>query len=187
MTDWDAQWRNNGAAFNHWPNEELVRWASSLESGSRVLEVGCGQGANLWALQSFDLDPWGVDIAEEAVRRSAGAPWASQVKVGSVIELEFPSESFEAVCDIQCFQHLPQDELTLAYREAVRVLKRGGRFFQVSLEKGQEHFPELQFNRYAGCSPWVKGAGLVVLDDGWTERYRRHRLYRYRVVEAERV
>ncbi len=185
MTDWDQQWRENRDAFNHWPNEELVRWASTLERGSRVLEVGCGSGANLRALESFGMKVWGVDVAEPAVLAAGTA--SLQVKLGSAIELSFPSESFDAVCDVQCFQHLPTEDLTLAYREAVRVLRRGGRFFQVSLEKGQEHFPELAFNLYAGCSPWVKGAGLVVLDDGWTERYRRHRLYRYRVVEAERV
>ncbi len=185
MSYWDLLWKENPGAFYGWPNEDLVRWASSLESGSRVLEVGCGQGANLWALQSFDLDPWGVDIAEEAVRRSAGAPWASQVKVGSVIELEFPSESFDAVCDVQCFQHLAQDELPLAYKEAARVLRPGGRFFEVFMLAGQQHFPDLRFCEFDQAP--IEAAGLMHTHSGWMERSWGGRLYSYQFVECERV
>ncbi len=145
MTDWNAQWREHGDAFNSWPNEDLVRWASTLERGSRVLEVGCGSGANLWALESAGMDAWGVDVAEEALRRSQGASWGSQVKLTSACELTFPDESFDAVCDVQCFQHLAQDELLFAYKEVVRVLESGGRFFEVFLIGGQVRYPELSF------------------------------------------
>ncbi len=178
MTDWEAQWRDNGERFNVWPNEELVRWASTLERGSRVLEVGCGSGANLWALESAGMDAWGVDVAEEALRRSEDASWASQVKLTSACELTFPDESFDAVCDVQCFQHLAQDELPLAYKEAARVLKPGGRFFEVFLTAGQENFPELTFCQWrpmVACKPFGE------VKQGQVKRWDDRRFYEYSV------
>ncbi len=110
----------------------------------------------------------------------------SGVKVGSAIELEFPSESFDAVCDVQCFQHLAQEDLPLAYREAVRVLKPGGQFFEVALVVGQQHFPDLVFNTRAGSEAWLKGAGLTVTYHDWFERQTHGRFYRYRVMECRK-
>ena len=149
MTDWNALWRSQGHAFNQWPNEDLVRWASTLERGSRVLEVGCGNGANLRALQSFGLQAVGCDIAEEALLAAAGLSEALELKLTPACELSFPDESFDAVADVQCLQHLASaEEQFQAYREIHRVLKPGGRFFGVFLVAGQEHFPDLGFSEF---------------------------------------
>ena len=184
---WDELWCENPRAFNQWPETELVRWASTLDPGSKVLEVGCGSGCNLRALQSFDLDPWGVDIAEEAVRRCTGLRKPSQVKVGSAVELPFPDSEFDAVADVQCLQHLASDQLPKAYSEIHRVLKPHGQFFEMALCVGMEHFPALQFNRNTGRESWLNDAGFKVTDDGLSTRLYHRRPYAYRVLECERV
>ncbi len=182
--DWDALWKRGG--FNRWPNEELVRWAATLEPGSKVLEVGGGAGANLQAIESFDLEAWGVDISTEALEASVPLRRAAYQAPVSATDLPFDDGEFDAVCDIQCFQHLTQDELPLAYKEAARVLNPGGRFFEVSLVKGEEHFPDLEFNGLAGAPSLLRRAGFTVLDEGMTVRERWSKRYAYTVVECQK-
>ncbi len=168
MTDWDQLWSLNGYRFNAWPNEDLVRWASTLDRGSRVLEVGCGSGANLRALESFGMKVWGVDVAEPAVLAAGSFSASLQVKLGSAIELEFPSESFDAVCDVQCFQHLAQEDLPRAYSEAARVLKHHGQFFEVFLIGGQRRYPDLAFCDFDLAA--ILAGGLKAIRRGYMVR-----------------
>ncbi len=152
MTDWDEQWRENGEKFNRWPSTDLVRWASTLKPGSRVLEVGCGAGPNLLALESFGMEAWGVDVSSEAAKAAESLLEASRAVVlapVSATELPIADGYFDAVCDVQCFQHLAhQAELQFAYTEAARVLKPGGRFFELFLAQGQERYPDLSFAEF---------------------------------------
>ncbi len=177
VTDWEALWKRGG--FNRWPSEELVRWASTLEEGSKVLEVGCGAGPNLRALQSFGHQVWGVDISTEAFVAAESLPGAYGTVVitpVSATDLPFEDEKFDAVCDVQCFQHLAQDELPLAYKEAARVLKPGGRFFEVFLTAGQENFPDLPF-----CK-WSVESVARHFDCVWQDQskhWRHNRFYEY--------
>lgn len=167
-TDWDALWREDPSAFHQWPENELVRWASTLERGSRVLEVGCGNGANLRALKSFDLDVVGIDIAREALLAS---PWlwkGCEVKVGSAVELEFDGESFDAVADVQCLQHLASEDLLIAYAEASRVLNHNGRFFSMHIIEGQRRYPHLTFCEFS--LPALLAVGFKGISKGYLTR-----------------
>ncbi len=144
--NWDALWKQGG--FNRWPNEDLVRWASTLESGSSVLEIGCGNGANLQALEELGLEVWGVDLSVEALEASVPLRRASREAPVTATDLPFFDGEFDAVCDVQCFQHLAQEELPYAYKEAARVLKPSGRFFELFLGQGQERYPDLSFSEF---------------------------------------
>ncbi len=148
MTDWDLLWKTDPEAFHQFPENELVRWASTLAPESKVLEVGCGNGANLRALRSFDHEVWGIDLAREALLASPSLWHGCEVSIGSATELQFPSETFDAVADVQCLQHLASDEKRVAYDEIARVLTRGGRFFSMHLVAGQDDFPHLSFSEF---------------------------------------
>src|SRR5712692_4505780 len=66
------------AAQNPDKLEELLttvprfRWAARhltlLRRGARVLDVGCGEGALLWAAQQMGHEPHGCDLAQPAVQ-----------------------------------------------------------------------------------------------------------------------
>ncbi len=180
-TDWDRLWKEDPEAFHSWPENELVRWASTLEPGSKVLEVGCGNGANLRALRSFDLEVWGVDIAKEALLASPSLWHGCEVKVGSATELEFPSESFDAVADVQCLQHLASSDLPKAYGEIARVLKPKGRFFSMHLVWGQELYPSLSF---APCRPGVIAQAGFDIRQGTLSRHWVDKVVDYALIDA---
>lgn len=91
----------------------------------RILDAGCGTGANLQLLLKH-TDAIGVDIAEEAIAfcRVRGIP-ADRALVASLLELPFPDDffdlnfSFDVICNIQ-------DDVS-AFAEIGRVTKPGGR------------------------------------------------------------
>ncbi len=168
MTDWDLLWKTEPEAFHQFPENELVRWASALAPGSKVLEVGCGNGANLYALKRLGMECWGIDLAREALLASPSLWHGTEVAIGSATELQFPSFSFDAVADVQCLQHLASDDLPKAYSEIARVLKVGGRFFSMHLTYGDTRYPKLRF-----CRPSIRAledAGFVVGFVPWVRR-----------------
>jgi SAM-dependent methyltransferase len=82
----------------------------------RVLDIGCG----LQPYRSF-LNP----EVTEYVGVDREGPLSSPTVVGDAMSLPFPDESFDVVLSTQVLEHLPKP--ADAVREAVRVLRRGGR------------------------------------------------------------
>jgi len=103
----------------------------NLTPGQRVLDVGTGTGILIPFLLKA-VGPTGhvtaVDYAEKMVEicnaKYAGAPNV-RVAVQRVENLDFPSESFDAVTCFGLFPHLENKEPALA--QLNRVLKPGGK------------------------------------------------------------
>ena len=89
----------------------------------RILDVGCGTGANLKMLAGFGTAE-GVDISPQAVDfcRERGL---DLVKLGAVEQLPYESDSFELVTALDVIEHLDDDVAGLL--EMRRVLSRDGR------------------------------------------------------------
>ncbi len=71
--DWNKDYLKKGLnAQRLYPNEALVQYFGNqgLLSGGkhvRVLEVGCGSGANLWMMAKEGHDVCGIDYSDEAL------------------------------------------------------------------------------------------------------------------------
>jgi SAM-dependent methyltransferase len=88
----------------------------------KLLDVGCGTGANLEMLAAFG-EAEGVDVSDDALEfcRRKGL----KVHKGLAEKLPFADESFDIVTALDVVEHL-DDDLT-GLREMHRVLKTGGR------------------------------------------------------------
>jgi SAM-dependent methyltransferase len=89
----------------------------------RILDAGCGTGWNLQDLSTFG-DTHGIDISPLAVittRRRGG-----RVTQGNVLELPYPSASFDLVTSFDVLYHAWIKDDAQAVRELARVLKPGG-------------------------------------------------------------
>lgn len=104
--------------------ELLARYVPP-DSRPRILDAGCGTGANLQMLLKHG-EAIGVDIAEEAIGfcRARGIP-PERALVASLLELPFPNEFFELVFSFDVICNIEQD--VSAFSEIKRVLKPGGR------------------------------------------------------------
>jgi SAM-dependent methyltransferase len=89
----------------------------------RILDVGCGTGANLLMLSKYG-DAEGVDVSEDALAfcRERGL---DRVKLGAAEALPYDDGTFDLVTALDVVEHLDDDLGGL--REMRRVLRPGGR------------------------------------------------------------
>ena len=87
----------------------------------RVLDVGCGTGANLEMLSQFG-DAQGVDVSDDALAFCATKGLNAQK--GLAEQLPFADESFDVTTALDVVEHLDDDIAGL--KEMFRVTKSGG-------------------------------------------------------------
>jgi 2-polyprenyl-3-methyl-5-hydroxy-6-metoxy-1,4-benzoquinol methylase len=91
----------------------------------RILDAGCGDGVNLKLLCGIPgLKVWGLDYNSLRLMRASAAFPGVRVVRGSVLEMPFRPESFDAVLCSQVIEHVPED--TAVLRDMARMLRPGG-------------------------------------------------------------
>lgn len=122
----------------HRQGADLVTIAEKLKSRSigRALDLGCGAGHLSFAIApqvesvtAYDLSPEMIGVVQkEADRRGLGNLMVQQ---GSVEELPFADESFDAVCTRFSAHHWT--DVMRALHEVRRVLKPDGTLYVIDL------------------------------------------------------
>jgi SAM-dependent methyltransferase len=129
------------AAQRRYPNEELLRFlaahffqvAKAQRSDIKILEVGCGSGANLWVIAHEGFDAYGLDLSDEALKLCEAmlGSWgvAAKLSNGSMTTLPYPDSMFDAAVDVFSSYCLNEGEFDQYLNEVARTLKPGGRYF----------------------------------------------------------
>jgi ubiquinone/menaquinone biosynthesis C-methylase UbiE len=110
------------------PVEKLV--LDLLRDGAKVLEVGCGGGylAAPIVKGRSDVSLCGVDLSPEQIgcAKKRCRPWQDRLTFvqGSVLDLDFPGGTFDAVISVASIKHWP--DKVQRVRECIRVLAPGG-------------------------------------------------------------
>ncbi len=110
------------------PHREQL-WSLVLPfSPSALVEVGCGDGANLalfarnaptLRLSAIDVNPLALGIAQQRVRASGGT--VGTFEQGFAERLPFPDASADVTLSDAVFMYLPPDTAVAALREMRRV------------------------------------------------------------------
>lgn len=125
--------------------EQLLHHDTRYPSGARVLEAGCGVGAqtSILARNSPDAVFTSVDLSWESLRhaqariRQAGITNVT-FRQGDIYDLPFPGETFDAVFVCFLLEHLPDPVLAL---DRLRdLLKSGGSLTVIEGDHGSAHF-----------------------------------------------
>jgi SAM-dependent methyltransferase len=99
-------------------------------NGQRVIDFGCGSGANSALLTGRGARVWAIDISGDLLQLAqrrlvvSGRGGGATFIAGSAHDLPFPDGSIDVVFGIAILHHL---DLDLVGREVRRVLKPGGR------------------------------------------------------------
>jgi SAM-dependent methyltransferase len=106
----------------------------------RILEVGCGPGANLWFMAREGYEVHGVDGSRTAIMQARERlnedGLRSALVVGDVVNLRdhSPANHFDAVIDVTCLQHNDMRSVRLIIESAWQILKPGGRMFSMMVD-----------------------------------------------------
>lgn len=105
--------------------------AGPTETTGSILEVGCGTGNYITALQeTLGCVCTGIDPSKEMLARASAHNSRMNFRVGRAERLDFPEAAFDLVFSVDVIHHV-EDRATY-YREALRVLKPGGHLCTVT-------------------------------------------------------
>jgi len=145
---WDRGWDElfSKQAWGRYPPEELVRFVARNyyrapnRAEIKILEIGCGPGANLWYLAREGFCAYGLDGSRVALSQAAryleSAGVTARLSQGDATALPYPSGSFDCVLDIECIYANALPDTRRIIGEVHRVLAPGGKFFSKTFMTG---------------------------------------------------
>ncbi len=178
---WDAIYKS-GRAQRTWPSEDVIRFCARrlqplrdalfVRDGSapRVLEAGCGNGANLWFLGETyttvgaDCSNIAVADAYELTSNRASTVAIKQASLGTLRDNGVDG-IFDALIDCRASQHTPWSQHAAIYREYCELLRPGGWLFLLHLDDATVDAKVNEHLRMPG--PVLKSLGGGV-GDVWT-------------------
>ena len=111
---------------------DLVCSKLALESGERLLDVGCGWGAlALHAASEYGVRVLGITLSREqaalATQRVAEAGLADRIEIRIADYRELADEGFDAVSSVGMVEHVGAEQLDVYARRLATFLRPGGR------------------------------------------------------------
>lgn len=162
------------------PWKEFEDFQKYVQSGSKILDVGCGNGRLLEVLQNKNIDYYGLDFSTNLIEKAKEKHSQANFRIANITELPFDQEHFNVVFAIAVFHHIPSQ----AYRQKVlseinRVLKDQGIFIMTNWNLWQKHwwgllyqytkdkiFGKSELDYFDVFRPWKNEKGEIV-----TQRY----------------
>ena len=126
---------------------ELVCSKLGLQSGERVLDVGCGWGSfPIHAARHHGVQVTGITLsppqAELARRRVAEAGLADQVEIRVADYRELADEPFDAIASIGMVEHVGANQIDQYAQQLARMLRPGGRLLNHGIARVRHGDPE---------------------------------------------
>lgn len=165
---WEEVYQKTGFGGGY-PDTHLVRFVArnlyaKERKTTRILEVGCGVGANLWYLIREGLDTYGIDGSKTAIEK-CGANLEKQglrckLFVQDACSLKFEGNYFDAIVDIECIYANRLADIQKILREIYRTLKKDGLFFSMMFSKNTWGYglgKEIEKNTFAEINNRIFG------------------------------
>lgn len=108
-----------------WPLKVRYRNSIPFIPNGRLLDIGCGNGTELYKLKKMGWETYGVEMDEEASKRARSE--GGSVFTGDLFEANFPDHFFHAVRMSFVLEHLSNPRETLM--EVKRILQPHGRIY----------------------------------------------------------
>lgn len=148
---WDKVWEDifRSSEWGKYPSEDLIRFIArnfyhiKNRKDIKILEVGCGPGANLWYLVREGFDCYGIDGSVTAVERARkrildelGQNLDDNIIVGDIINLPYADNYFDAIIDNEAVYANNWNNSKGIYQEIARCLKKNGKLFVRTFAEG---------------------------------------------------
>lgn len=148
-----------------WPDENLVRFLGTrfpdraANACARAVEIGCGNGRNLFALEKQGFETIGVDISEDAAANCRAiliaAAMKAQVLTGAFQDVLTPDQPFDLIVWDSPFIDT-EEGMADGFARARALLKPGGGMLWVKFRHPESWFAGLGAHQ---------GGGTYLLDE----------------------
>jgi 2-polyprenyl-3-methyl-5-hydroxy-6-metoxy-1,4-benzoquinol methylase len=125
--EWEEDYARRGILWTG-----AARDLPELPSGSRILELGCGNGKMVQAMVRQGWDVIAMDFSPRAVafcRQACTDPICGQVVAADARWSPFKNAVFDAVFAVHVIGHVPAPDRKWIADEVIRLLKSGGMLF----------------------------------------------------------
>lgn len=177
---WDPVWEKvfKDQEWGKYPPEGLIRFiARNFYARDRtkvkILEVGCGPGANIWYMAREGFAVSGLDGSQAAIdrakRRMEAEKLTADLRVGDIVYLPYKNAEFDAVVDLGCLEHNSRADTEKILTEIARVLKQDGLLYSRTVAGDsyigahRENIGALEYNNISDGP--LAGKGFVRLAD----------------------
>ncbi|NTZ16377.1 class I SAM-dependent methyltransferase [Paenibacillus sp. JMULE4] len=147
---WDPVWEEvfTNQAWGKYPSEDLIRFVAcnfykvQNRKDIKILEIGCGPGANLWYMAKEGFTVYGIDGSDSAIKQARKRlneecpGWMGELQVSDFRDIPYKDNTFDAVIDNEAVYSNSFDESKRIYSEMHRVTKSGGKFFSRTFAAG---------------------------------------------------
>ena len=121
-----------------WPRLRRLReFADGLPAGSRILDIGCGNGVPATRELTLKHDVTGVDISEEQIARATSNVPAARFVCGDALAVDLEASSFDAIVALYLVDNIPSDRYPVFFRRLRELLRPEGRLL-LSAEPGDD-------------------------------------------------
>jgi ubiquinone/menaquinone biosynthesis C-methylase UbiE len=116
---------------------EMAARMAPPKKGMKVLDIGCGTGAQLAIYEKAGGDVLGIDLAHPMLRVAKSKLGEKAVLTnGDATEMPFPDQTFDLVLSSLFFHQLGSEVRSAALGEAIRVLQPEGRILLIDFHPG---------------------------------------------------
>ena len=121
-----------------WPRLKRVRaFAADLPRGSRILDVGCGNGLPATRELALRHEVTGVDISEQQIARARSNVPTVTFIVGDVRDVDLPVAAFDAIVALYLIDNIAREDYPALFRRLGELLRPNGRLL-LSAEPGED-------------------------------------------------
>jgi 2-polyprenyl-3-methyl-5-hydroxy-6-metoxy-1,4-benzoquinol methylase len=170
---WDPVWEeifNQQGWGSKYPSEDLIRFVARnfykapVRGDIKILEVGCGPGANLWYMAREGFSVYGIDGSKMAIDRARemlnqDCPgWKGELLVGDMADLSYDNQFFDAVVDHEAIYSNSYEDSKVIIKELDRVLKKNGKLFSRTFASGCWGYAT---GEKVGHNAWIVSEGPI--------------------------
>lgn len=140
MNTWDKVYYEKQMA--QYPDNALIRFVAKYYYAApdrkevKFLDIGCGAGSSTWFLSREGFSVAAIDSSLVAIERLRQRLKKENLEAFTgcldITTLDFKENCFDAIVDVSSTCYVPQDKIEGLMKNLLRVLKSGGRYFQIT-------------------------------------------------------
>jgi ubiquinone/menaquinone biosynthesis C-methylase UbiE len=112
------------------PKDQEILYRFSLKIGNRqpVWDLGCGPGQTTKYLRNLGIQISGMDLSGKILKQARKIHPEIHFQKGNILDLSFENNSIAGIVAFYAIVHFTKEQVGMAFREILRVLRPGGIF-----------------------------------------------------------